>query len=99
MTTRKLSPVHILGIVVIGGSCLAIVYGLLSGKAAEAGMRDVNAQVTADYLAQYEIAARNGSATDRCVAAGMVVHAMLQAKDEPGYAHWKAVEAEQCKPK
>jgi hypothetical protein len=53
-------------------------------------------QVSDDAEAQYGIANRNGSAVDRCVAAGMVAAAHLQAKDERGYAKWKSVEKIDC---
>jgi hypothetical protein len=53
--------------------------------------------VAADAVAQYKIAAESGKAMDRCVQAGMVAAAYLQAKDQDHYAEWKGVERTDCK--
>lgn len=53
-------------------------------------------QVSDDFTARYQIAARNGTAMDRCAQAGLVAAAMLQAKNEPGYAQWKKTEEKDC---
>lgn len=57
----------------------------------------IKRQVAADAVAQYQIAKRNGDATQACVQAGLVVAAYLQAHDEPSYVKWRAVEAADCK--
>ena len=60
-------------------------------------MSSLHSQVANDAVAQYEITDRNGTPVDKCVAAGMVVAAYLQAQDEPNYAKWKSVQTAQCK--
>lgn len=59
-------------------------------------MRDIENQVAADAVAQYRIVERNGSAMDKCVQAGMVAAAFLQANDEGSYSTWKATERTEC---
>lgn len=56
----------------------------------------INGMVANDSVAQYEIAKRNGSPMDVCVAAGLVSAAHLQAKDEANYAAAKAREKQDC---
>lgn len=59
--------------------------------------RSIHGKVTADAEAQYGIAARQGTPVDRCVHAGLVAAAYLQAKDEGSYTRWKATQAADCK--
>ena len=66
-------------------------------KQVASDMQEIHWQVVNDSIRQYEIAARNGSAMDACVQAGMVVASLLQAKAEEPYIKWKKVEETQCK--
>lgn len=59
-------------------------------------MQKIKNKVADDAVKQYEIAASNGTAMDRCVQAGMVAAAYLQAQDEQTYARWKATEKSDC---
>lgn len=65
-------------------------------KQTTAKLEEIHTQVATDFATQYDIAKRNGSAMDACVAAGMVAAAVLQAKDEGGYQRWKATENADC---
>lgn len=49
-----------------------------------------------DFEKQYEIVSRSGSAMERCVQAGLVAGAYLQAKDEASYVKWKEKEKADC---
>jgi hypothetical protein len=60
-------------------------------------MQKIDNDVAADAVAQYKIAAESGKAMDRCVQAGMVAAAYLQAKDQEHYAKWKDIEHSDCK--
>lgn len=60
-------------------------------------MEKMEDQVAADFVEQYNIAVRNGSAMDAYAAAGMCAAAFLQAKDETNYQKWKKIEAEHGK--
>ena len=53
-------------------------------------------KVAKDAEAQYSIADRNGTAIDRCVHAGIVAAAYLQAQDEKNYQIWKSRESSDC---
>jgi len=53
-------------------------------------------QVATDAIAQYRIVRDHGTAIDRCVQAGMVSAALLQANKEADYARWKTIEAADC---
>ena len=62
----------------------------------EQGMTKVTNKVASDVVKQYEIAKRNGNRVDVCVHAGLVKAAYLQAKDEPNFQKWTAIEASDC---
>lgn len=59
-------------------------------------MARVEKHVIDDFVKQYEIVARSGSAMERCVQAGLVAGAYLQAKDEASYVKWKEKEKADC---
>jgi hypothetical protein len=67
-----------------------------SGPIVQSMVQDGADQVARDAVTQYGIAARSGTATDRCVQAMSVTAAYLQAKDESHYKSWKAVERSDC---
>ena len=87
-----------IGLYVVGG-IIAISFFFGGGQKAvvEEQMQDVKNQVAQDAIEQYEIAKRNGTKTDIYVNASMVSAAFLQAKDEPNYAKWKAIEKQAAK--
>ena len=65
-------------------------------EAAQAEMTRIETQVAEDAVKQYEIAKRGADAIQTCVQAGIVSTAFLQAKDEPNYTKWKAIERDDC---
>jgi hypothetical protein len=86
----------------IFGVLIAIaVIGFLFGggveKQAAITMADINKEVAADAVKQYEISKRGGNATETCVHAGMVAAAYLQAKDEANHKAWLQTQATDCK--
>lgn len=66
-------------------------------KQVQKDMQEINVQVAADAVEQYNIANSSGQEMDRYVAAGMVAAAFLQAKDEENYKKWKAIELQHGK--
>ncbi len=50
-----------------------------------------------DQVLQYTWAVRAGSQNDRCVQAGFVASAYIQAKDEPNYQAWSGIRTNECK--
>jgi hypothetical protein len=50
-----------------------------------------------DQVLQYNSAVKAGSPTDRCVQAGFVASAYIQAKDEPNYQAWSGIRSNECK--
>lgn len=61
-------------------------------------MEGIELQVAVDAENQYGIVARNGgSAIDRCVQAGMVTAAWLQANNDGKYEDWKKIETRDCR--
>lgn len=60
------------------------------------GCNALEESVAKDSVDQYEIAKRSGKAIDICVHAGLVSAAYLQAKNEPEYKKWKAIETADC---
>jgi len=59
-------------------------------------VQSIRNEVAQDAVAQYRIA-EAGSAIDRCVQAGIVAAAFLQAKNESKYIYWKTTEESECK--
>ena len=53
-------------------------------------------QVLSDSIDQYNITDRSGSAMDKCVQAGMVKAAALQAKREDYYKFWSDIHKLDC---
>lgn len=86
--STKMSPLKIIA-VVLG---MAVLFSLLQGT----GMQGIHNKVAEDAVTQYNIAARNGSAIDVCVQAGLVSAAYLQAQDESAYKTWKGIEQRDC---
>lgn len=61
-------------------------------------LADIEMKVATDAVAQYNIVAANGGAAmDRCVQAGMVSAAFLQANAAGRYADWKEIEKRDCR--
>lgn len=53
-------------------------------------------ETAADFVKQYEIAKRSGTAMDACVHAGLAGAAFLQSKNEAEYQKWKKIEKADC---
>jgi hypothetical protein len=79
---------------------IGIIYWWFGGgldKQAHKDLQKIQSDVAESFKQQYFIAERNGSKTDMCVQAGIVVAAYLQAKDETNYAHWKKTQTDDCR--
>jgi hypothetical protein len=59
-------------------------------------MDDINEKVIRDAERKYQIASGSGKDVDRCVQAGMVAAAHLQAHNQPSYQSWKMREEMDC---
>jgi hypothetical protein len=84
----------IVGVLVMIGS-IWYFYGGGMEKQVAKDMSQIEKQVAADAVKQYEIAKRSGSIMDAYVHAGIVSAAFLQAKDEANYQKWKAIERQE----
>jgi hypothetical protein len=89
---------HVIGDIGWYGRLFAVWFYFGGGLQQQAAkdMRDIERQVADDAVTQYEIAKSSGSAIDRCVHAGMVAAAYLQAKDDVNYKLWKQTEGLDC---
>jgi hypothetical protein len=93
---QRVNPVTaVIGIIVAVGMAWFYFGGGLERQAAR-DLNRIQTQVANDFVQQYEVAKRNGTAMDRCVRAGLVAEGFLQAKNEASYAHWKAIEKADC---
>lgn len=86
----------VLYLLIIWGMVWFFFGGGLEQQAAK-DMKRIQNKVAADVVQQYGIAQRNGTAMDRCVQAGIVTAAFLQAQDEPNYQQWKTIEKNDCR--
>ncbi len=59
-------------------------------------MQSVNEKVISDAKREYQIASSSGTPVDRCVHAGLVAAAYLQAQDQSNYQQWKMREDSDC---
>jgi hypothetical protein len=59
-------------------------------------MQEIADKVASDAVDQYRITAKSGGPMDRCVQAGMVSAAFLQAKNDTQYSTWKKIERKDC---
>lgn len=59
-------------------------------------MDDTYSTVAKDYVAQYQMAKASGTYADRCVRAGLVAEAYMQANDFHNYSQWLAVRGADC---
>lgn len=72
---------------------IAIIAAVGSGtKTSDEISEEINIKVVDDAMNQYIIAKKHGSMMDRCVQAGLVSAALLQAKAEAQYAEWRPIE-------
>jgi hypothetical protein len=60
-------------------------------------MEDITRTVAADAEQQYRIAEREGDPVQKCVQAGYVAAAHLQAKNEDDYTLWKMTQRTDCR--
>lgn len=93
MASKSKEAVTVIGVM---GALGSVAWYLHGGGPTEPIDSAIEQRVAADAIREYEIVKRNGSATDKCVRAGLVAEAFLQAKDEPGYQTWKSTEKEDC---
>ena len=59
-------------------------------------MDDIHEKVIRDAERQYQIASSSGGNVERCVHAGLVAAAYLQAHNQPSYQSWKMREDRDC---
>ncbi|WP_313075874.1 hypothetical protein [Melaminivora sp.] len=59
-------------------------------------MDDIKGQVLQDSIDQYNIVAKSGSVTDKCVHAGLAAAAAVQAKDSAAFERWKQTQRADC---
>jgi hypothetical protein len=86
----------VLGVILLFGGC-AVLVGIGTRQAIEnvrngSLMNEIHDQVLTDAIKQYDTVVRGGgSEIDKAVHAQMVMEACAQAKDDAGYAKWKAI--------
>ncbi len=56
----------------------------------------VPSKVVNDQVAEYQLAVKAGSQTDRCVQAGFVASAYVQVSDQPNYQKWVGIRHQEC---
>ena len=76
----------------IGGG----VYLYFSGAFASFTAGGIRQQVAQEQAQQYADVVRSGTPVDRCVKAGIVAEAYLQANDSAKYDQWKATQKADC---
>ncbi|WP_167759699.1 hypothetical protein [Massilia horti] len=96
MKSKQNTIAAIIGVIAAGYFGWFYIGGGLEKQAA-IDMRKIENQVADDSVKQYRIAKESGTMMDRCVHAGMVSAAFIQAQDQGNYAKWKQIESEDCK--
>ena len=86
----------IIGLLVVVGAAWYLFGGGLEKQAAK-DLDNIQQQVAADFVNQYEIAKRSGTAIDAHLHAGLAAAAYLQAGDESNYRKWKEIEKREAR--
>lgn len=85
--------VLVISVVLFGYSTISFLYLSSAGaRVTPSANRSVD-----DQVQQYNWAVKAGSQNDRCVQAGFVASAYIQAKDEPNYQAWSGIRNSECK--
>ena len=92
---KKFLKIAVFAIIIIVGSIIAV--SVTSDSVVTSTMQDIENQVAADAVKQFEIAKKNGSTMDAYSAASMVKAAYLQANDEENYQKWHDIEQDLAK--
>jgi hypothetical protein len=77
----------------LASSASAQTYGATQSSST---MDDIHDQVIRDAEREYQMASSSGNNIDRCVHAGLVAAAYLQAHRQPSYQSWKMREEMDC---
>lgn len=85
--------VLVLSVVLFGYSTISFLYLSVAGN----GPAPMPDRAIDDQVRQYNLAVKAGSPMDRCVQAGFVASAYIQAKDEPNYQAWSGIRNYECK--
>ena len=59
--------------------------------------QEIHDKVVRDAVQQYDLTKMHGTAVDRCVQAGLVAQAYLQAGNGSLYESWKQTESRECR--
>ena len=94
MTLRNALGTVVLGILVTFYVVIIPQLGLTGAPVVD--VQTIRNQVAVDAVAQYRIAKAHGTATDTCVAAGLVTAGYLQAQNTAEYQYWKGIEKADC---
>jgi len=85
--------VLVMSVVLFGYSTISFLYLSTAGNRP---LQSPNKAID-DQVLQYNSAVKAGSLNDRCVQAGFVASAYIQAKDEPNYQAWSGIRSSECK--
>lgn len=89
----KVIAAFVIVIILIG---ILIASAVPSPQEVDQAVDDIYLKVAEDAEAQYDMVKVSGTAIDKCVQAGMVAAAWLQAQDSGKYDQWKDVEERAC---
>lgn len=82
----------IVGLLLAGYSTLTLINSsLISAKT-----QTSSSQVVNDQVAEYNMAVKAGSRTDRCVQAGFVASAYNQTQDQANFQKWVNIRRNEC---
>lgn len=85
--------VLVMSVVLFGYSTISFLYLSSTGNR----QSQVPNKAIEEQVLQYNLAVKAGSQSDRCVQAGFVASAYIQAKDEPNYQAWSGIRNNECK--
>jgi hypothetical protein len=82
----------IAGLLLAGYSTATLINSNLTSAKAQV----VPTKIVNDQVAEYNVAVKAGSRTDRCVQAGFVASAYNQTRDEANYEKWVNIRHQEC---
>ena len=83
----------VVGLMLVGYTTLTFLGTAATGSRAQT----IPTKVVDEQVSQYNFAVKAGSKSDRCVQAGFVASAYIQAKDEPNHEEWERIRQDDCK--
>jgi competence protein ComGC len=94
---KLLAKTAVITLAVIFTIGILIALAIPSEEEVQQSVNNLHLQTARDFEQQYQAVQRNGTRMDRCVRAGFVAEAYLQANDDTNFTKWQEIKAADCR--